>query len=589
VVVFHDTATPTLMKSLAQTSLTQATNAVLTATLQHGATHGIKQRFKWGDNKVVFTGENNTVVGYDSTTATLTNLVPVSFSTVNIANTPQWVPFNSRPLFTVFENAAAFPGRVPQYFSRIGGTATGFGSIEFTGNYYPLGHNYGGHYSWSDAAGCWIVGQGGRIYALSATGQVLSEVNLYQLNTQFTYNFSIKQLAVTPTGKILFAMDQIGTHPSYTPMTYWSSVGASSLLGGTQPVTTPQDLAKSVLITAPTQTSQNVIVDMVPFVDYAGIERAYCLQQSMATNSYMTIARFDGGSWSHIGNTAVPNVAINPSWHFGCRPNVRLLQDSPCDPTNQTGLWRLVGSKGTDTALAMGYMGIGSVAYPESSFAGLSVDVNLQVANSGPYSATRQSVCGYSVVAMFDYTAGAPAIHVWPSVNGRLMVQPNPGYMFTPGGIALAAQFISLGVVKYGFAMGLSNGLTTDGIAYGYVFDSITPHLGPKFILPGTLGVGVGWINATQIDQCVFQIGSDTAVVNKKYTVSGPLDKAKISLYLNDGVNDFPLTPTDGADVCHKKGYRSVDTYLVPPNHSIKHKSSVPMAVDLMYTIVEEA
>ena len=115
--------------------------------LQHASTKSITTAYKWGDERVVFVGEGSVLVVYDSA-GTATNLLPATETTNNRRIYQQWIPFNSRPLYTLYDPATIFVNRVPQYYSRTNITsATSVGATTFTGNYFPWGHDYHGHYA----------------------------------------------------------------------------------------------------------------------------------------------------------------------------------------------------------------------------------------------------------------------------------------------------------------------------------------------------------------------------------------------------------------------------------------------------------
>lgn len=573
--VIATVATSNVITFYRQTSLTAAASTATTLTLQSSVTRGIKAVYSWGTSKVVFQGDAMLAM-YDNT-GTATNLLPATQTTDTTNVLTQWLPFDSRPLFTFFDPNTVQQLRAAQYYSFVGAGALTTGTLTTTGNYFPWGHNYGGHYAWSDAAQCYFVGFGSRIYALDIAGNVLSEVALPQINTLFTYMMLIKQLTVTPSGKIVFVTDNIGASTSYLMYSNWS--GTTAYSGGTVPVTAATDLPKVTLLAAPVALPYHQVADLVSYTDFAGVERAIAIFGYNSTNGYYAWGRFDGSQWIAGGNVGVTSVAIN-AWNIGGRPNVRLFQAYPCDAVNPTGLWGLVGGT-PNTAAASCRAYISTTFYNESAFA--SLGMTQLVANAAmTYSATRQTNSYTGTVAFYD--TAASVVRMYNTIGGRQVQHPVYGWS-TPVNTGL--QYINIAASKYVITIAPCNTGSAGVVPNAYVFDTATTtSTTPKFTLAGNSTAS--WINLLQTNQGSVQVYTNLGTVNNTYSCGGT-DTTKFTITINNGTSDFYVTPVAGQTMRSDSTYRATDTYLIPNGFSVKVKSTVPNAVDAMFTIVEEA
>lgn len=562
-----------------QTSLTAASNTLTgTLTMQSSMSRGFKLAHSWGNSKSIMVGEGALVM-FDSTGGA-TNLVPATQSTSTAQSLFQWLPFDSRPLYSFYDPATTNSTRVSQYYSLTGFTSTTAGTTLNVGNYLPWGHNYGGHYGWSEAAQCWVVGFGGRIYMLDTSGVVLNEIALTQLSPTFNYYACIKQLAVSPSGKIIFITDSVGGDVSYFPSQVWTSQAATNYCGALQPVTASADLSKAVLTAPPVSSGAHVVADLVAYTDLAGTERAVAIWGYSATSGYYSYQRFDGASWTVATNvTSVTSTTVNATWNTGFRPNVRLLQSYPADPTNPTGLWRLLGGL-PNTQANTAYLAVSTVAYAEASFGSLALDKLVNNTTAATYAITRHSTTNMSVAATYDPLA--LQTRVYASVNGRLMSTYWQGWTVNT---ANTNAFNNVAVTKAVVTVSACNTSSAAATASTYVFDNNTFN-GATAKYTTTTASGNGWVTAQPTGQSAIQVYGSS--VNNVYTCAG-LDTTKVFVTLNDGTNDFYITPSAGQPLRTDSSYRSSETYLVPNGYSVKLRSMLPNAVDSLLTIVEEA
>jgi hypothetical protein len=592
VVACIDSALYSTVRLYRQTSLTQASNTVTTLVTQHASLKSINRSFDWGNDRAVFSGEGSLLMVVDNA-GTATNLLAgETTDTVQVAQ--QWFPFDNRPLYSIYDTTTSFrQSRVPQLYARTGAgvSGTGLGSAEVSNTYLPYGHVYGGDHSWSDKLECWVIGFGGKLYFVGSDGVTLAELSLYQLGAAVGSNplLSIKQVSVTPSGKVVFGYDYVGSHVSFRLDAGWANNGTFCAAAATAPLLSITDVPKAVLAAPATALVGNNVIDMVTFVDYLGVERAYMLTMQAATNAYIRISHFDGASWYDIGNTSITSAALNSGWNIGARAPFRLMQVDPCDASQQTGKWRIIGVQGTNSAVNATYLGISSVAYNIASFTSLNTSQSIST-TAAAYSLVRSTVNGMSMVAVYDPTpVTGQRIRQYITVQGRLYADPIFGW--APSLIDTADQLATVGVSKYVVAVstintGVPGSVATNTPVNSYIWDTMTPWSGPRITLVGTSGAGYG--KAEQVSR--FGVKVYGPGIANRYRVVGQQDVAKVSFTINDGTNDFYLTPKSGQPVSTNpdQSYRSAEAYLIPDGYSVKAKAEVGAAIDAMLSIVEE-
>jgi len=584
VVAYIDSVNNQNMYFFRQASLTQAANTSTTVALaSSSASRVMRHSYPWGTSRAVFQSEINGLVAVDNT-GTATALVTATESASTATAMTYWYPFNTRPLYTISDTTPTFVGRVPQFMSRTGMTsATSVGNATFTGNYFPYGHVYNGNACWSEKAQCWMIGQGGRIYAVNDSGVVLSEVSLYNLSQSIAANsiyLSIKQLQVTPQGKILLLTDSQGSHSSYWNGVVWSTIGGSFTYGyALAPVTSYQNLNSAGLMSSPTTFSYTVAADLAIYTDYSGIERALGLYVRAVTNAYISAVRFDGGQWIAVGDTAVTNTTLNSSWNFGVRPNIVLIQDSPADPFNQTGLWRFIGLAGTNTQNNTGFQAISTSAVSDPSILTQATGTTINTTTLAVYPAVKSENTISTAVAYYD--PNALVVRYYWSYNGRLTTNL---YGSTISG-ANTMQFCNVICSKFGFIVSPCSTNTSNVAPFAYAFDAVTAVNGPKFTLTG--GSGNGWVTLFRNGQNRLEAWG--ASINTRYAVPGP-DTALLHVSVSSPSSDFFVTSVLGQPVNTgtAAGYRNTDVYFVPNGYSVKLKTNLASSLSAMLSVVED-
>lgn len=428
-----------------QTSSTTLSTTRTSITTQNTTLRTLTENFQWGDERVVFMGEYGTLVCYDSA-GVATNLIPATDS-INVSRyMSKWYPFNSRPLYVFYDNGIIDPFATGNYKARINstGTATSVGQMSHTGNYLPWGFDYGEGYAWNEPAACWVVVQGNRIYSLSTAGVVLSEIPGVNLFYSTNYLYSLGQIQVTATGRLLLAWDygiKVLPTTSYVPQASYTSFSASGWLGVTEPMTSSAQLPTLKMQTTPTQPTGNsggshLFGHMVYFSDGSGTEYAYILYIS-ASSVQLRIAHFNGTTWADVNPTQIGtgSVMIDGTWTTGYRFNTRLIQDTPGSTSLPKGLWRILGSYYQNNAANYSYSGISHAYSISSQCNSLSpsqnaLSGNTTVAVTQGWASPSHVHGGKSnthVVTIYDEILGCN--RVYASVNGRLN---SPQGWYTP-------------------------------------------------------------------------------------------------------------------------------------------------------------
>jgi hypothetical protein len=590
VLAMTDTGAPSVINFRRQTSLTQASSAAeTTLTLQHATAKSIVAGFKWGDERAVFTGELGVCVVFDSA-GTATNLTPATETTNTTRILQQFIPFNSRPLYTLYDPATLRVDRVSQWYSRTSiASATSSGTHTVTGNYFPWGHDYGGHYSWNEQTGTWIVGLYGRLYSINTSGVVADEIPLYQLSTTFNYLYTIKQVQVLPSGKILFAVEYaMGIVPGYNTNTQWTSATGSVNIyaAATNPITTFNPLSRAAL-SAPilTCTSGMFTLCMTQFQDASGDERAILLYSNTTPN--VVSAQFYGSTW-YLGSTnSNVTVSLAGAWSYGHRPNLKIIQDTPAQlPGFPTGLWRLLGAPGLNSQSNMGYISITSAPLAATSVDSLNMSTTLSTMTAHGYSMPwRVGPNGKTMVAaMYDAATAFTTIRVFASVDGKLQ-SPLGFYPTSGNGVNTNLKYPTMAAAKFGYAVGYNNTDSTSNLAtIGYAFTANNPNTPAATV---TVASGNGTVVINQVDKVRFSIFGASA--DAVYTQSGPNDTVKFFASIYDGTNDFFINPGQSVLSTENAAYRSNDTYMVPNNYSLKLRCDTQNSLHSLVTIIEEA
>ena len=585
-----------------QTSGAGATNTSTTLTLQHSSTKSIQEHFQWGPERVVFVGDGHLLVCYDSA-GTATNLIPTTESTVTDRVQQQWYPFNSRPLYNLSDYASAFTERNHQWISRtttgtatstVPTTGTSVGQSTLLGNYFPYGHDYGIGYAWNEQASCWIIGQNGRIYAVDTAGVILSEIAIYNLSTTLNWEYAVRQIACTPSGRILLVCEyRIGIWGggAYNTWNTWNNWSGTMFAANTAPLTLATDLARISLEFGPSNLSMRHSCNLVAFVEgnTARTERAVLFTFDSASSPQGNFHTWTAGSgWTNLGNTGIPTTTGSNTWFRGYRPNFRLIQDTPCSTVFPRGLWRIVGSQRIDSSAGYRQGGIsnpfdinspGSFSPTSNVFDSTNTNTFGYQPGYSYYSSGSRASLG--VVTMYDQTRGVN--RTWSSINGRLSLVR--GLFDLTLNAETSRRYAQPVATKFGYSVIFGITDTSAGTGFARVWDTVNIYE-PRFTL--TTSSGSGQITAYQTSKVSWQhVGTG---VDTTYTVGGIPDDVRFFIQLDDGSgNTFFLNNGQSLSVITADTglFRSEDVYTIPPGASIRVRCDTPRAIATLLTIRE--
>ena len=595
VVAVTDSGATSSIAFYRQNSSSAATAALTsTLTLQSSVARSLQSSYNWGDERVIFSGDSMHVV-YDSA-GTSTNLIPTTLSTDTSRYHSVIYPFDSRPLYNAFDPNTVRTQAVTQLYARVGmTTSTDVGSLEFNANYMPWGHDYGNNYQWSTPANCWVVASYDKIYTLDTNGVVLDEVSLYQLNSTFNAYYSCKYLTVTPSGKIIMVLDYlIGTHggggTGYQMTSLWSALSAGNVYGAsTIPLTSPYMLSKISLASTPViLANSNAFLPccLTSFVDYSGTERAVALMISVVATPATHIHTWADNSWAATGSFYITSVGTTTAgaWNTGWKPQLRIIQDTPCSSAYPFGLWRIVGSQGTNTLA--NYRSLGASApLPFGSFTSLNTGTNALTSNipTGYAISFRQSD-NIQVAAVYDNSIFNARI--WASVRGRLTYAAQ-GWYNTANNINLA--YVSAQTTKFNYSVAMNNVTGNTGNGRAYVFSEANVNA-PIANVSTAAANSHGVFTHDVQNRLTVALFSNTATTNTRntWTTVGVTDYSRVYVAIVDVANNNVFYVNNGQYLSSNGYFRSTDTYLIPNGYSLQLRSEVANSFTAMATVVEE-
>ena len=601
VVVTNDASATTSIRTYRQTSTSAASNTLVTGTTNTAvAGRTISFSYRWGDSRAVFFGDNSLFM-VDSS-GTFTDLISSTLdSSSTVAYRNLWYNFESKPLYTFYDPGTIQADRPAQYYSRTGMTSvTNPGIRTTTGNYFPWGHEYGNHYDWSEAAGCWMVAQYGKIYAINTDGVILDEIslnNLYPDLTTSMYLYDIRNLIVLPSGRLLMCLaPRTMTHPTYTYRyaNQWDSTATTGYAISTQPILNPKDLNRAYVQSALSLSTFGCSAHLTSSTgEGGGDERAYLLWHNGAASPVTQISQYYSGSWQTTTATSFTSATAG-AWNVGYNSPVKLIQDTPAGSLYPRGQWRIVGcdvSTLTETR-RLRVSGRWDIFTQASSLATTGgVTLNGGDSTFSRYGMAAKRYKNIAVVATHDAnTTISTPTHIWSSIEGKL----NSIYGWYPGLYTTAvpttnSQYTSLAVTSRGYAVAYnSTGGVVNAASVAYVFDSIQT-ITPRVTFANTSNSGFYTLKST--GDIVFQVynaaNATNSAVDAVYSITGNNDIAKFTLALFDGSNTFFIA-NQSFSTSNATYVRTNDTYLLANNGSIKIASDKTNALSALITIVEE-
>jgi len=562
-------------------------------TLQHTSGKSIQESYRWGDERAVFAGDGQLLVVFDSS-GSATNLHPENETTETERVQQQFYPFDSKPIYNQYDQAAQERDRVPQYYSRKDvDTATDVGTRDDTGTYLPMCFDRGMCYAWNENAHCWIVGYHGRLYALDSDGAILSEKKLYDMYYNLNWEHRVGDLNCTPSGRILFhTLYRVGSYPNstYRVNRRWDSMSAGNgylmvsdklhsgeQLGQIQPDHPDNNFERfdNVVFTC----------NLTTFVDYNGNERAFCFGVGgNSVNGY--VARWtEGERFDYFSGTNINTADGSNDWFRGYHPNMKLIQNQPVSRAFPSGTWRLVGSYQWDSRGDTRRLGI-SNPQSENNFGSLDPD-NAQITD-------EQNDSGFGI-SLFKYTSGSKSSitvatafdteinrnRVWSSINGSL----NFAFGWTPERTTSGNAFCQVAVTKFGYAVAMQKGVPVDASSPVYIFDNSDIDSPYQELNTNT---GNGWVTLHAIDKNRYRVFGEN--IDKIYSAGGIPDEVKLYMRLYDNsLTYFSIINGQDLELVRPDNslYKSAETYHIPPGYSLEARSDTPHTITTMLTIKE--
>ena len=485
----------------------------------------------------------------------------------DMANVPIVFPFTSRPVYSFCQTTTN-----NQYvaLSRVGITATSItaGTATTTGNYVPWGIPNGKTIMWSDTAGCYFAVRNNRVYALDATGVVLSEVALSS-----SYEHSGKCISISSTGNIWVGGDPYGCTTNY-PLSNSSWTGSVTIaVQNSGIVSTPTALANVTWTgTVPSGATYGGTVAL-DIVNYGTNSFAFVYGGLQGSNSYPTVVAFGTDVTTPVNIGITQGGAVGTYYGYA---SIAIVKTSPTT-------FRYVGQNNLLTTGTTGFLSYttSSIAFTGLNGAGTNTVLYSQVGSSSTniilqpaVSRTQSGFCSYGVGVNATNTN-----YTWVTNNSNALVTPAEG-------IATVATSLNNIITMSGggnsiFAFTNSSpttGASVTPIVQVYTLSTTLPYL----TYTGT--AGNGYVNVTKPSQ--YTVGTYGNGLNYLYTsLAG--STVKFTLTINDGTNDFYVTPAVGASLTASNN-RSTDVYYVPNGYSVKTKASLANVADSMLEVLEQ-
>lgn len=597
IVATVDSGTPTTLRYYRQTSTTTTGTTLVSGTFNGSrsvANRTIRVGYNWGNSRAVFVGDNCLAV-IDSS-GTFTDLIS---STLDSASTAlyvnHWYNFESRPLYSFYDPNTIIRNRPAHYHARTGmANSTSVGTRTGQGNYFPWGHDYGNHYEWSEVAGCWIVGQGGKLYAISVDGDILSEVSL---DTMFpaldngTYQYDIRNVSVLPSGRILLCLAPYTmTFPtlSYFIGLQWTNVATTGYAVVTQSILNAKDLPKATISNFISLSNFACSAHLTSHVDFNGEERAYLIWHNGAAAPITNISQYFNGTWQITTQTSVTSTTSG-TWNTGYNSRLKMIQTTPTSSLYPRGLWRFIGLSGTNTLVTIRSLYVGQQYDPlsqASSFTPALLTINDGNSTYSSHGMASKKSRNIAVITDYDNTvaAGNPT-RIWTSIEGRL--NNILGYYSLAN--TANSQYTSLAVSSRAYIVAHNNTTgVSNTIAQAYLFDT-NDTANTRVTLANTSNSGfytVKQVGSTTVE--VYNAANSTnAFVDAVYTITGPNDVAKLSMSITDGSNTFFIA-NQMISTGNTTFIRTNDAYLLGNGASISVYADKPYALSALLSIVEE-
>lgn len=538
--------------------------------------------YNLGSRKALICSAANGVYGY-SDAGSLTNLMS-SAGQEDIVAPNLVLPFSDRPLYYVSGTSSAYANLM----GRTGLTDTGFGTFTTTGNYIAYGQPNGKSYAWSDSANCWFAVQGETLYALSITGEILAELKL-NIKLGNSDRMTCKVISIAPDGRIGILSDSygVGTQSVYSlsgtvsasvQLCFFTLVRVSGTGAG---ITSPSQLVSSAVAnTQFTSTSSpRKAGDLLLYVDSGGVTR------------YLTVGWGNAGTTSQFtastGTVAAPATVVNsatfstgntsPDAYY---TNAQLFLTSPTVSGSADPNVIYIGSSFAATASNktgfLSYTTTPVVATNPSNGAGIITVTTLGNSLTESYiPCVSRSQSGMS--AVFGGTPNTNSLYLWLSMNNTALVSN-----YTISSMTGALKPFVLAVNNM---TAITNGASGTSAITPFVQYWASVGTTPAVTLNATSSTASS-VNMTRAPD-KYSISVNGFGLNATYAAYGQ-QNTTFTMAINNGTDDFYVTPVAGTSILIGNQYRNTDVYYVPAGGSVKIQAGIPRQMDVMLEVLEQ-
>lgn len=577
VVVTGDTG-GSLLRAYGQTSGTSiSTTQTSTIATTNNITNAGEALYYYnlGSRKAIVGSTANGLYGI-SDSGTLVSLMPSANQDTDRMNLI--LPFSDRPLY--FYNSSSSENA--NLMGRTGLTATDFGTFTTTGNYIAYGHPNGKSYVWSDTANCWFAVQGQTLYAVSVTGQVLAERNL-NINSSTNDKQTIKVINIYRDGTLAMLSDCYGVatnaNPNYYVTAEISSTHAFCRFTLVQNATSPAALSTatvtSTLFTA--NASPRKAADLVLYIDvpngattlrYGAVGHV----SSGGTPAYI----YSTGTVSAPGTVTASTAFLSGSYFPNAYYTNGQLHITRGETAGASTLGIHIGSRFNSTPNITGTLSYTTTPVALLSATGITTQTPLGTSTTEGYipCVSRRQL---GMKSVFGGTNTTNSLYLWTSNNDNAVASV---YQISSMTNALKPYCLS----SFGLTA-ITNGASETVAITPFVQYWGLASTAPVVTLNATSSTRSS-VNLTMSPDA-YSISAVGFGVNATYEAYGA-QNTTFTMAINNGTDDFYVTPVTGSQILIGNQYRSTDVYYVPAGGSVKIQAGFNRQIDAMLEVLEQ-
>ena len=223
-------------------------------------------------------------------------------------------------------------------------------------------------------------------------------------------------------------------------------------------------------------------------------------------------------------------------------------------------------------------MGISAPLAPASLTSANSATNAISTGTAPGYGIAAKQSSRVALVGYYDPTR--TSIRLFNSVDGRLAAT----FGWVPTTTNANLTFISLGVAKYGYFAGASNGTTSAQAAVGYLFNFVPAA---DTIQTLTTTSGNGWFTTYGVNRTSVQVYGTS--VDTILNVPGPDNSTKLSVVIQDGSsNTFSVINNQALSSASTTSFRTNETYIIQNGWTVRLQAEQSASLNAFLNIVEE-